>query len=477
MKKTKIVATISDKKCDVDFIRELYHNGLNVVRLNTAHQNFEDSLKVIHSVREVSDKIALLIDTKGPDIRTTVCDEPYYIAKGEMIRVEGNPLGKTIPGLIYVSHTGFVKDVPIGSRILIDDGDVELIVRDSESNALLCEVMNNGAIKGKKSVNVPNVNIDLPSLSQKDLGYIDFAIEHDIDFIAHSFVRKKEDVMAIQEILDKKKSKIKIIAKIENQSGVDNLDEILDYAYGIMVARGDLAIEIPYEKIPVVQRQIIKKCIERRKPVIIATQMLHTMITNPRPTRAEVSDIANAIYSQTDAIMLSGETAYGAYPVEAISTMNAIALEVEKTKGSMNHIPIVVINNEISDFLIKSAVIASVQLNANAIIADSLTGRTIRALSAYRGNKTIFAECYSKRVVRELALSYGVQAHYMEPLKTSHDFIQMTVRSLLNCKTLKYDDKVVVLAGNFGTSKGASYVEIGTVRDLLNIDEENKKSN
>jgi pyruvate kinase len=471
MKKTKIVATISDKKCDVDFLRELYANGMNVVRLNTAHQTFEDSLKVIRSVREVSDRIALLIDTKGPEIRTTSCENPFPVKKGDIIKITGNPEGATLPEEICVSYSKFSIDVPVGSRILIDDGEIELIVVSNENTSLFCEVMNDGIIKGRKSVNVPKVHFDLPSLSEKDRKYIDFAIEQNVDFIAHSFVRKKEDVMAIQEILDAKGSKIKIIAKIENQSGVDNLDEILDHAYGVMVARGDLAIEIPYEKIPGIQRAIIKKCIERRKPVIIATQMLHTMITNPRPTRAEVSDIANAIYSQTDAIMLSGETAYGAYPVEAMKTMNTVAMEVEKTKGSMNHIPILVINNETSDFLIKSAVIASVQLDVKAIIADSMSGRTIRGLSAYRGNKIIFAECYSQSVVRELALSYGAHAHYIEPIKTSHDFIQTTVRSLLNCETLTYHDKVVVLAGNFGTSKGATYVEIGTVRDLLNIEE------
>lgn len=471
MKKTKIVATISDKNCTPEFIRNLYENGMNVVRMNTAHQNFEDSLKVINDVRSVSDKIALLIDTKGPEVRTTTCETPFPIKKSDIVKITGNPSGITSPAEIFVSYPKFSTDVPVGSRILIDDGDIELFVNSSDDTTLFCEVMNDGIIKGHKSVNVPNVHIDLPSLSEKDRKYIDFAIDQNLDFIAHSFVRKKEDVLGIQEILDARGSKIKIIAKIENQSGVDNLEEILDYAYGVMVARGDLAIEIPYEKIPGIQRMIIKKCIERRKPVIIATQMLHTMITNPRPTRAEVSDIANAIYSQTDAIMLSGETAYGAYPLEAIKTMNTVALEVEKTKGSMNHIPIVVINNEVSDFLTKSAVIAAVQLDAKAIIADSMSGRTIRALAAYRGNKDVYAECYSKSVMRELALSYGVHAHYLEPLKTSHDFIQKTIFSLMNCDTLTYHDKVVVLAGNFGKSKGATYVEVGTVKDLLDIEE------
>lgn len=466
-KKTKIVATISDRKCDEAFIRELYENGMNVVRLNTAHQSVQDTLRVVQSVRAVSDKIALLLDTKGPEIRTTACDEPVSVKKGQIIKFRGNPDCKTTAECICVSHKYISKDVPLGSKILIDDGDIELVAVSADKDILYCEVLNDGIIKGKKSVNVPNVNIGLPSLSEKDIEYIDFAIEQDIDFIAHSFVRNKEDVLAIQEILNKKSSKIKIIAKIENQSGVDHIDEILDHAYGVMVARGDLAIEIPYEKIPGVQKMLISKCIDRRKPVIIATQMLHSMINNPRPTRAEVSDIANAIYSQTDAIMLSGETAYGSYPVEAVRTMATVAKEVEKSKEAMYDIPIVIINNEVSAFLVKSAVTAAVNLGAKAIIADSMSGRTIRSLAAYRGNKTIYAVCYRERVMRELALSYGVFAHYMEPRETSHEFIQVALNLLQAGNFLKEKHRVVIAAGNFGRMAGVTYIEIGTVKDLL----------
>ena len=213
---------------------------------------------------------------------------------------------------------------------------------------------------------------------------------------------------------------------------------------------------------------LINKCIERRKPVIIATQMLHTMIRNPRPTRAEVSDIANAIYSQTDAIMLSGETAYGDYPLESLKTMASVAREVEKTKEPINDIPVVVLNNEISAFLIKAAVRAAVDLSAKAIIADSMSGKTIRSLAAYRGSKMIWAKCYDRRVVRELALSYGVNAHYMEASETSHEFVQQAVNSLVRDGVVKNKSLVVVVAGNFGRSTGVSYVEIGTVANLLN---------
>lgn len=303
MKKTKIVATISDKNCDVPFLKKLHHAGMDVVRLNTAHQSFEDTLKVINNVRQVSDHIAILVDTKGPEIRTTKADASFDIHTGDTITIAGDPDKTTSKDCVYVNYNGFINDVPEKSRILIDDGQLELEVIEKKKDRLICQARNNGKIEGHKSVNVPQVSFKLPSLSQKDKEYIKFCIEQDVDFIAHSFVRNKKDVKSIQDILDENNSRIKIIAKIENQEGVDNIDEIIDHVYGIMVARGDLGIEIPYERIPGIQKMIINKCIHKRKPVIVATQMLHTMIDNPRPTRAEVSDIANAIFSKTDAIM------------------------------------------------------------------------------------------------------------------------------------------------------------------------------
>ena len=296
-KKTKIVATISDLKCDADFIRELYKAGMNVVRLNTAHQTIEDTLRIVNNVRKVSDKIALLLDTKGPEIRTSPSSRKIAVKSGDILKLKGDRNKESDDQFIYVDHSGFVKDVSINDHILIDDGDIELVVTGKEGDYLNCSVQNNGIIKGRKSVNVPNQKFSLPALSNKDREYVEFAIEQDIDFIAHSFVRSRKDVLEIKKMLEAKKSNIKIIAKIENQEGVDNIDEILEEVYGIMVARGDLAIEIPYEKIPSIQKKIINKCVSVRKPVIIATQMLHSMIDNPRPTRAEVTDVANAIYS------------------------------------------------------------------------------------------------------------------------------------------------------------------------------------
>ena len=467
IKKTKIVATIADKTCNPDFIRTLYNEGMDVVRLNTAHLNQESAIKMISDIRQVSDKIALLIDTKGPEVRTVKTDKVIELKTGQEIKIIGDPGKETTDECIYVSHKNFVKDVPDKSKILIDDGYVELQVVEKQEDVLLCKATNDGIIKGRKSVNVPCVAFNLPSLSDKDREFIQLAIEQDIDFIAHSFVRSKEDIQEIQKILDKHKSEIKIIAKIENQQGVDNIDEILDNAYGVMVARGDLAVEIPFEKIPGIQRNLINKCIEKRKPVIIATQMLHTMIDNPRPTRAEVNDVASAVYNNADAIMLSGETANGAFPVESVRTMATIAKEVENTKGPFNDISSVVINNPISAYLSKAAVKGAIRLDAKAIIADSTSGRTLRSLAAYRGRIPIFAQCYSKRTMREMALSYGVIADCMELKETSHEFLLEALTNLINKHTFSKDDLIVVIAGNFGRSLGASYTEIGTVGNLM----------
>ena len=332
LKHTKIVATVSDQRCDVAFVEALYKAGMNVVRLNTAHMMEEGLTRVVNNVRTVSDRIGILMDTKGPEVRTTttVNKEPIPFKTGEIVKVIGNPDQETSHDCICVSYKNFVNDLAIGSDILIDDGDLEMKVTGKSGDCLLCEIQNDATLGSRKSVNVPGVRINLPSLTEKDRNNILWAIDHDLDFIAHSFVRNKQDVLDIQRILDERNSPIKIIAKIENQEGVDNIEEILEVAYGVMIARGDLGIEVPAEKIPGIQRMLIRKCVEVKKPVIVATQMLHSMINNPRPTRAEVTDIANAIYYRTDALMLSGETAYGKYPIEAVQTMTKVAREAER---------------------------------------------------------------------------------------------------------------------------------------------------
>jgi len=477
-KKTKIVATISDLKCDVKFLKELFDNGMNVVRINTAHASFEGAKKVIENVRKVSDTIAILVDTKGPEIRTNPLKEKIPVKYGDIIKIAGSKTLDSTPELIQVNYEYFVRDIPEGSKILIDDGDLELIVEKKQDDHLECKVMNNGYIQGKKSVNIPSAHIKLPALSKKDIQFINFAVEQNLDFIAHSFVRKKEDIIAVQTILDSLSSNIKIIAKIENKEGVDNIEEILDSAYGVMVARGDLAIEISPEKLPVVQKHIVEVAIKKRRPVIVATQMLHTMIENPRPTRAEVNDIANAIFDGTDAVMLSGETAYGKYPLESVQMMKRIAKEIESTiKTYKSGLEASVlkrkiqknqtINDKVSAQLTKLAIEAAEDLDVKAIIADTTSGRTIRALAAYRGENTIYAQCYKKETMRKLSLSYGVHVDYIEETKSHSSFIKSALKNLMHKKTFNKDNLVVVVAGNFGRSTGASYMEIATVKNML----------
>lgn len=465
-KKTKIVATISNLKCDVEFLKELYAAGMNVVRLNTAHMTTDNATEVIDNVRAVSEHLAIMIDTKGPEIRTVPMEGELKVIAGDAIDVRGDASGSSQAGLLCVSYDNLADDVPVGSQLLIDDGDIALSVSGKSDKTLHCVVENDGAIKGRKSINIPDVAINLPALTEKDIEFIKYSAENDVDFIAHSFVRKKEDVLAVQDILDAKGSEAKIIAKIENQEGLDNIDEILDYAFGAMIARGDLAIEIPAERIPLIQKKLVTKCVEKRKPVIIATQMLHSMIHAPRPTRAEVSDVGNACLDGTDAIMLSGETANGKYPVEAVKTMTRIALEIEESRSTFNDTPYT-LENKITDYLTKAAVKAALRIPTKAIIADTLTGRTVRGLAAYRGENPIFAQCYSKRTMRELALSFGVHCSYMKLNQTTNEFLHEALTRLMAKKAFTEEDLLVVLAGHFGAANGASFVEISTAKNLL----------
>jgi pyruvate kinase len=465
-KRTKIVATISEKNSEPEFLRSLYEAGMDVVRINSAHASLEGALKIISNVKKVSDKIAILIDTKGPEIRTTECDTPINLRKGDRIRIIGDPDRKTTSEAICVTYRNMATDVPVESVILIDDGELKFTVMRKFSNWLECLIENDAVLGSKKSVNVPAAKIQLPSINDKDRVFLEMAAKNGVDFIAHSFVRSKQDILDVKAELKKHNSEIKIIAKIENEEGVEFLDEILDEAYGIMIARGDLAIEVPYEKIPGLQKMIINKCIISRKPVIVATQMLHSMITTPRPTRAEVSDVANAIYSQTDAVMLSGETAIGRYPLEAVQSMTKIALEAEKNKEKFLDIPYMNVTGEISAYLAKVAVKTAYRISARGVIADTGGGRTIRDMASYRGINLILAQCYSERTMRELALSYGVYANYQEKKKSADEFISNALRNLTRSYKMRDDDIFVVLAGNFSNGSGFSFIEVGTVQYL-----------
>ncbi len=461
MRLTKIVATVSDRKCDVGFLKMLADAGMNVARLNTAHITEESAGQVIGNIRKVSNKIAILIDTKGPEIRTTGVDPEMKVKQGDLIRVSGH-FSCSGERSLAVNYEFLQDNLEPGHKILIDDGEIELTVME-KGECLLCKVENDGTIKNNKSINLPGVAIQLPSVTGKDRRFIRFAAENDIDFIAHSFVRNKEDVLEVQHLLDEVGSQIKIIAKIEDAEGVRNIDEILDHAYGIMIARGDLGIEIPAEKLPNIQRMLIRKAVERKKPVIVATQMLHSMIEHPRPTRAEVNDVAHAVFSRTDAIMLSGETAYGKYPEEAIKTMSRIAEEIETSQDQRNDITLPPVENEIQAYFAEAAIRASNELPVKAIVATTTTGRTSRYLAAYRGDKPVYAKCHSMRVVREMALSYGVIPSYLEMKKNKFKIEKAAISSLLKSGNLELDDLIVYVGGRFGENAGASFMEISTL--------------
>lgn len=467
-KQTKIVATISDKRCDVDFIRQLYIEGMNVVRMNSAHLQKEGFLRIINNVREVSTHIGILMDTKGPEVRTTVAaDDQIVLKAGEQVKVKGAPDQPSTNECICVNYPFFVRDINVGDDILFDDGEIHIKVEKKDDEFLYCTVQNDGVLGSRKSVNVPGVRINLPSLTERDKINIQIAIEQDIDFIAHSFVRNKQDLIDIQTILDEHNSPIKIISKIENQEGVDNIDEILEHTYGVMIARGDLGIEVAQEKIPGIQRRLIRKCVKAKKPVIVATQMLHTMINNPRPTRAEVTDVANAIYYRTDALMLSGETAYGKYPVEAVRTMATIAKEAEKTKMSENDIPIEISTNDLTSFLCHAAVETSTKLATQAILTDTYSGRTARFLAAYRGRNPVLAICYHERSTRQLSLSYGVIPIYQESKGNTQQYFIEAIQHLLKMGWVNKDSMICYLSGSFGEGYGTTFLEVNQIEKIL----------
>ena len=467
MKQTKIVASVSDRRCDVDFIRQLFNAGVNVVRMNTAHASEEGIINIIRNVRAVSRHIGILIDTKGPEVRTTGCAAPISFSTGDVVKLFGRPEVDSTHDIVNLSYPNFAADIREGDHVLFDDGALDMEVIGINGPQVIAKVTNDGVLGSHKSVNVPGRHIDLPALTEKDHKNILLAIEQDIDFIAHSFVRSADDVKAVQKILDEHHSDIKIISKIENQEGVDHIDEIIDASYGIMVARGDLGIEVPIEQIPGIQWRIIHKCIEKKKPVIVATQMLHSMINNPRPTRAEVTDIANAIHSCTDALMLSGETASGKYPVEAVKTMAAIAEQAEKDRLSRKIEMPLSPNCDIREFMAHSAIEATEKLGVKGIITDSTTGTTARSLAAFRGPHPVLAICYNDKLQRLLNLSYGVIPIFQKERIGSEELFLAAVRMLRQKGYVELSDKIAYLSGNISAGGATKFLEINTVQEVF----------
>ena len=452
-KKTKIVCTLGPASDSEEVLTQLVENGLNVCRFNFSHGDHAEQKVRMDTAKRVREKlnvpVALLLDTKGPEIRTGKFADP------EVLLEQGQQFIVTMDDVLgtkekcTVSYKELVNDVKVGDTILIDDGLVGLKINEIKGNDIICTVENSGIVKNHKGVNLPGVKINLPALTPKDISDIEFGIEQDIDFIAASFVRKASDVLAIREILENNNAThIQIISKIENQEGVENLDEILQVSDGLMVARGDLGVEVPTEEMPIIQKDMIRKCNELGKPVITATQMLDSMMRNPRPTRAEVTDVANAIYDGTDAIMLSGETAAGKYPVEAVKIMATIAKRTEETLNYDNLLEKNSRNNEtVTDAISHATCTTAVNLNASAIITSTSSGHTARMVSKCRPKCPIIATTNDEKVMRRLALTWGVYPVKAEVAGNTDEVIENSIETSKNAGYINNGELVVITAG------------------------------
>ncbi|MBM7584930.1 pyruvate kinase [Bacillus pakistanensis] len=477
MRKTKIVCTIGPASESIEKLTQLIESGMNVARLNFSHGDHEEHGQRIKNIREAAKKtgktVGILLDTKGPEIRTNNMENGVIqLTQGSNVIVSMNEVLGT-KDKFSVTYSGLIDDVQVGSKILLDDGLIGLEVTEihHEQGELVTRVMNTGELKNKKGVNVPGVSVNLPGITEKDASDILFGIEQGIDFIAASFVRRAADVLEIHQLLEERNaSHIQIIPKIENQEGVDNIIEILEVSNGLMVARGDLGVEIPAEEVPLVQKALIKKCNALGKPVITATQMLDSMQRNPRPTRAEASDVANAIFDGTDAIMLSGETAAGLYPVEAVQTMNNIASRAET---ALNYNEILSnrskdCEHNMTDAIGQSVAHTAINLDVNAIVAPTESGHTARMIAKYRPKAPIVAVTGDDSVSRRLALVWGVVPQVGRRVTTTDEMLDMAVEEGMNSGVIKHGDLVVITAGvPIGETGTTNLMKIHVVGDIL----------
>jgi pyruvate kinase len=475
MRKTKIVCTIGPSSESLDNIKKLIMAGMNVARLNFSHGDFEEHGNRIRVIRqacqELNKTVAILLDTKGPEIRLgKLKEEPIELEQGEYITLTTQEiLGDK--HRVPVTYRDLPDDIHIGSTILIDDGLIGLTVVDIQGTEIKCQIVNSGPIKSKKGVNVPGVAISMPGLTEKDIGDIKFGIEQDIDFIAASFVRRASDVLEIRELLERHEARhVQIISKIENQQGVDNLDEILEVSDGLMVARGDLGVEIPAEEVPLVQKNMIEKSNRAGKPVITATQMLDSMQRNPRPTRAEASDVANAIFDGTDAIMLSGETAAGKYPVESVLTMSRIA---ERAESALHYREIFAkqakaAQTSVTEAISQAVANSALDLDAKAIVTATESGYTARMVSKYRPKAPIIAVTPVEQVKRRLQLVWGVIPVSGTSANTTDGMFDIAVEGAIASGIVRLGDTIVITAGvPVGRSGTTNLIKIHNVGELI----------
>ncbi|UXR77447.1 MULTISPECIES: pyruvate kinase [unclassified Staphylococcus] len=456
MKKTKIVCTIGPASESEEMLQKLMTAGMNVARLNFSHGSHEEHAARIATIRKVAKKlnknIGILLDTKGPEIRThDMKNGLIMLQKGSDVTVSMQEVEGT-EEKFSVTYPQLIDDIEIGSYILLDDGLVELVVKeiDKAAGEVHCTVLNTGELKNKKGVNLPGVSVNLPGITEKDAADIRFGIEQDVDFIAASFVRRASDVLEIRRILeDENNNNITIIPKIENQEGIDNIDEILEVSDGLMIARGDMGVEIPPEAVPVVQKELIRKCNKLGKPVITATQMLDSMQRNPRATRAEASDVANAIYDGTDAVMLSGETAAGAYPEEAVIAMNNIALAAEQAQDYKKLLSdrTKLVETSLVNAIGVSTAHTALNLNVKAIVAATESGNTARTISKYRPKSDIIAVTPKATTARQCSLIWGVYPVIREGIYTTDEMLNNAVATAVETERVVNGDLIIITAG------------------------------
>lgn len=464
MRKTKIVCTIGPASESEEMLEKLMNAGMNVARLNFSHGSHEEHKARIDTIRKVAKRlnktIGLLLDTKGPEIRThNMKDGLIVLEKGKEVIVSMNEVEGT-PEKFSVTYENLINDVNIGSYILLDDGLVELQVKEinKDKGEVKCDILNTGELKNKKGVNLPGVKVNLPGITDKDADDIRFGIKENVDFIAASFVRRPSDVLDIRQILEEEKAEITIFPKIENQEGIDNIEEILEVSDGLMVARGDMGVEIPPESVPMVQKDLIRKCNKLGKPVITATQMLDSMQRNPRATRAEASDVANAIYDGTDAVMLSGETAAGQYPEEAVKTMRNIAVSAEAAQDYKTLLSdrTKLVETSLVNAIGVSVAHTALNLNVKAIVAATESGSTARTISKYRPHSDIIAVTPSEKTARQCAIVWGVNPVVKEGRKTTDALLNNAVATAVETGRVSNGDLIIITAGVPTGEKGTT---------------------
>lgn len=451
MLKTKIICTLGPASESKEVISKLISAGMNIARLNFSHGTHEEHMKRIinlrEAAREMDANIALMLDTKGPEIRLgTFAGGKAVLKEGQEFILSLEPIQGN-QNRAFVTYAGLNKLVEKGDRILLDDGLIELEVRESREREVSCKIVNGGEIGDKKGVNVPNKSLPLPAITQRDVEDLMFGINMGIDFVAASFVRRASDVIGIKKLLEENGAgDVHIIAKVENREGVDNIDEIIRTADGVMVARGDMGVEIPVEEVPLIQKCIINKCNEVGKPVVTATQMLDSMMRNPRPTRAETTDVANAIFDGTDAIMLSGETAAGRYPVESVRMMAKIA---RKAEGSMrlNMVKEPSIPSTITDAISHATCSIASDLGVRAVITSTKSGYTARAVAKFRPEVPIIAVTPSRKVTRTLQIVRGVWPLQVKDTRSTDEMFKEAVEGALKSNLVQNGDTVVITAG------------------------------